>query len=335
VVAAERLGSAGRRVSPRRVHDRGRNAVSIGSSRGAGNADGVGRMSDNRRRLVLYGAAAVVIGGLAVLGSREAAEADAMTLIGSANVQLRLAYGMPSKDRHGKPLSSRVDLITSAVSNLERVERLGLAIACASELRGFAASLQEDFSGAAEWYAKAQTCADVEAEQKDVLAFNEARMLAKAGKADAALACFSRYASALDQRFGHQRTIEEATILAGIGRRQEAEARLAKVAQAADADAGDRLRAGEAYVAIGAVAEAAAVLTQAAVDAPFANYLLAKLKLQQGEVDSGLDLLAAAAKALPTEVKRALRKDAHVWSVAAADARYQAIAGTPAAVPAR
>jgi len=54
-----------------------------------------------------------------------------------------------------------------------------------------------------------------------------------------------------------------------------------------------------------------------------------------GVTDKRDELLAAAAKALPTEVKRALREDAHVWSVAAADARYQAIAGTPPAAPAR
>jgi hypothetical protein len=45
--------------------------------------------------------------------------------------------------------------------------------------------------------------------------------------------------------------------------------------------------------------------------------------------------MAAAAKTLPTEVKRALREDAHVWSAVASDARYQAITGTPSAAPAR
>ncbi|MFO0451097.1 MAG: hypothetical protein ACK52I_20980 [Pseudomonadota bacterium] len=292
-------------------------------------------MSPNRRRVVLYGVAAVAIGGLAALACREPAEADALTLLGGADVQLRLAYGMPAKDRDGRPFSSRVDLINAAVGNLERCERLGVAQACTAEMRGFAASLQEDYDGAANWYAKAQECADVGTEQKDVLAFNQARMLAKAGKADAALACFSRHAVALDQRFGHQRTIEEAGILAAVGRRPEAEKRLAMVAQAPDADVGERLRAGEAYAALGAVAEASAMLTQVAAEAPFANYLLAKLKLRQGEVDSGLDLLAAAVKALPTEVKRALREDAHVWSAVASDARYQAITGTPSAAPAR
>jgi tetratricopeptide (TPR) repeat protein len=292
-------------------------------------------MSDTRRRLILYGCATAVLGGLAAIGFAAPGEADAMTLLGSADVQLRLAYAMPAQEKDGKPFGSRADLIAAAVDNLVRVERMGAVPACTAEMRGFAASLQGDFSGAADWYARAQVSADVEAEQKDVLAFNQARMLAKAGRADAALACFSRHATALDQRYGHQRTLEEAGILAGAGRRSEAEERLAKVLVAADADVAARMQAGQVYAQLGAVAEAITVLSQVAGEAPFANYLLAKLKLQQGEVDSGLDLLAAAAKALPTEVKRALRKDAHVWSVAAADARYQAIAGTPAAVPAR
>ncbi|MBM3963146.1 MAG: hypothetical protein FJ306_14790 [Planctomycetes bacterium] len=241
---------------------------------------------------------------------------------------------MPAQDKDGKPFGARADLITAAVDNLVRLERMGAAPACTAEMRGFAASLQGDFSGAADWYARAQASSDVEAEQKDLLAFNQARMLAKAGKADAALACFSRHAASLDQRYGHQRTLEEAGILAGAGRRSEAEERLAKVV-AADTDAAARLQAGQVYAQLGAVAEATTVLSQVAGEAPFANYLLAKLKLQRGEVDSSLDILAAAAKALPTEVKRALREDAHVWSVAAADARYQAIAGTPPAAPAR
>jgi len=57
--------------------------------------------------------------------------------------------------------------------------------------------------------------------------------------------------------------------------------------------------------------------------------------LQQGAVDSCIDHLARAAQALPTEVKRTLREDANAWSAVAGDARFQAIAGTNPAAPAR
>jgi hypothetical protein len=137
-----------------------------------------GRMSDTRRRLILYGCATAVLGGLAAIGFAAPGEADAMTLLGSADVQLRLAYAMPAQEKDGKPFGSRADLIAAAVDNLVRAERMGAAPACTAEMRGFAASLQGDFSGAADWYARAQASADVEPEQKDVLAFNQARMRA-------------------------------------------------------------------------------------------------------------------------------------------------------------
>lgn len=313
----------------------GRARREVGSSGGGATADDIGRMNALHRRLALYGAAAAALGGLGIFALVAPAEADAMTLLGGADVQLRLAYSMPAVDKEGKPVSTRKDLIDAAIGNLERVASLGAMPASTAEMRGFAASLQDDFVGAADWYDKARSCPDVEAEQKDVLAFNQARMLAKAGRPEAALACFARHAEALDRRFGHQRAIEEAAILADAGRRDEAGTRLAKVVKAADADVGARLQAGEVYARMGDVNEATNVLVQVAPEAPFANYVLAKLKLQRGEVDSGLDLLAKASNALPTEVKRALREDAHVWSVAAADVRYQAIAGTQPAAPAR
>ena len=298
-------------------------------------ADDTGRMSPSNRRLVLYGAAAVILGGIGAFVGLAPREADAVTLLSGADMQLRLAYGMPAVDKDGKPFATRRQLVEAAVSSLERVERLGEMPAATSEMRGFAASLLDDFAGAAAWYGKARECADVQDEQRDILAFNEARMLAKAGRPDAALACFARNSVALDRRYGPRRVIEEAAILATVGRRDEAAARLAMAVKTTETDLGALLQVGEIYAQIGDVAESTAVLTKVAADVPFANYLLAKLKLQRGEVDSGLDLLAKASKAVPTEVRRALREDALVWSAAAADARYQEIAGTSPAAPAR
>jgi tetratricopeptide (TPR) repeat protein len=292
-------------------------------------------MNATQRRVALYGGALVVLAGIGITYATVSRSADVMTLLSSSNVQLRLAHGMPAVDKDGVALTARGDLIDAALKNLADAERVQPGLASTAEFTGFAHSLRGDHATAADWYARAMACADAGAEQKDVLAFNRARMLAKAGQGEAALQCFAAHAGSLDARFGHQRALEEATILRQLGRADEARTRLAAVCRDEAASVTDRLQAGVAFGDLGDRSAAVDVLTQLVADAPFANYHLARLKLQQGEVDSSFDHLARAAQALPTEVKRSLREDADAWSAVAGDARYQAIAGTNAAAPAR
>jgi tetratricopeptide (TPR) repeat protein len=292
-------------------------------------------MNATQRRVALYGGAFVVLAGLGYAHATTSRDADVMTLLSSANVQLRLAHGMPAADKDGVALSSRAELIAAAQQNLRDVERIQPGMANCAEFLGFAASLQGDFAGAADWYGAALSRADATAEQQDVLVFNRARMLAKAGQGEAALQCFTQNAARLDARFGNQRALEQADILRQLGRADEARATLRAVVQASAATTSDLLQAGVACLTLGDAEQASELLTQVAADAPIANYHLARLKLQQGAVDSCFDHLARAAQALPTEVKRTLREDANAWSAVAGDARFQAITGTKPAAPAR
>lgn len=292
-------------------------------------------MNATLRRVALYGGALVVLAGLGFVVATTSRDADVLTLLSSSDVQLRMAHGMPAADKDGAPLPARAQLVAAAQQNLRDVERIQPGLASCAEFLGFAASLQGDFAGAADWYGAAIGRADAGAEQKDVLAFNRARMLAKAGQGEAALQCFAQHAASLDARYGNQRALEQAEILRQLGRTDEARATLRAVVTGGAATVSDTLQAGAACIALGDAEQAADLLTQVASDAPFANYHLARLKLQLGAVDSSFDHLARAAQALPTEVKRALREDANAWSAVAGDARFQEIAGTKPAAPAR
>jgi tetratricopeptide (TPR) repeat protein len=292
-------------------------------------------MNETTRRITLYGTAALVLAGIGTAWALTSRDADVMTLLSSADVQLRLAYGIPPTDQQGKPLTDRLRIIADAEANLAIVERLQPGMATTAEFRGFAHSMRCRFAEAAACYEQARQCADVQPEQADILAFNQARMLAQGNQLEAALAVFAKHAKALDSRFGSQRLLEEAAILRRLHRTDDALQRLAVVAADAAAPPMASLQAGVEYLNLGRTDAAESLLTRASKDVPFADYHLALLKLQRGEVDSSLDLLGRAAKAQPAEVRRRLSQEAAAWSAVAMDARFQEIAKSGPAAPAR
>lgn len=292
-------------------------------------------MNQTLGRFFLYGGASALLAGLAWTFAAQTNDADVMTLLSGADVQLRLAHGMPAVDKQGRPLDAREAMIATAETHLVTVERLQPGMAVTAEFRGFAHMLRGQFSEAAASYARARHCGDCQGEQRDVLAFNEARMLAKSGELEAALAVFAQNAVELDARFGHQRVLEEATILRQLGRAEDAITRLDSVRQDTAASPMASLQAGVEYLALGQLEAAEAVLSSIAVDVPIADYHIAQLKLQRGDVDSCLDLLERAAKAQPAEVRRRLLNEVAAWSAVAADARFQQICGSGPAAPGR
>lgn len=292
-------------------------------------------MNELQKRSLLYGGALVVLAGLGVALATGRADADVMTLLSSADVQLRLAYGIPAEDAAGTNLDSRARMIAEAETMLTSVERQQPGMAVTAEFQGFAQMLRGRYQDAAHAYRRARTCQDCTAEQGDILAFNEARMLAKAGSREQSLALFEQQAAAFDARFGHQRAIEQAGLLREMGRRVEAEQLLDGVAR----DAGDAplawLQAGQEYEQLGHASKAEALFVRAAEAVPIADYYLARLKLQQGSTDSCLQLLERVAKVQPAEVRRRLREDADAWQVVAKEPRFQELCSAPSATPGR
>lgn len=292
-------------------------------------------MNPTLKRALLYGSALLVLCGFGFAMATADDSADAATLLSSADVQLRLANGMPARDKQGRPLTARDDMIATAEHHLAAVERIQPGMAVTAEFLGFACMLRGRYVDAAAMYEKAQHCTDVQAEQRDVLAFNQARMLGKGGQRQQALDVFARNAVALDRRFGHQRSLEEAALLRELGKRVDAEQRLDAVVRDAAAAPMAWLQAGVEYLELGHFTKAEAALQRAEATVPIADYHLARLKLRLGDADTCLALLERAATAQPAEVRRRLQDEANAWSAVAGDARFQQLLMPRAATPGR
>lgn len=292
-------------------------------------------MHELHQRALLYGSAVLLLSGLGYVWATHTAAADAMTLLSSADVQLRLAHGIPATDKQGRVLSARLEMIASAEANLAEVERTEPGKAVTAEFLGFAHMLRGRYAEAAAAYGRAQQCADCDAEQYLVLAFNQARMLAQAGQGERALAVFAQHGKALDRRFGYQRAIEEAAVLRKLGRPAEAMQRLQPIAADDAAMPMASLQAGQEFLELGQFAAAETTLLRAAREVTIANYYLARLKLQQGDADTCLGFLERAAATQPAEVRRLLRDEGNAWSSLAADARFQELGLPKTATPVR
>jgi tetratricopeptide (TPR) repeat protein len=292
-------------------------------------------MSELLSRLGLYGTGAAVVVGLAIaMGSIEA-DADINTLLSSADVQLRMAYAIPEVDKAGIPLDSRQTMILAAEEHLKTVERLQPGMACTAEFRGFARMLQGDYQGAAAFYASARQARDCSADQFDVVTFNQARMLAKAGRGEEALQVFANHAAALDARFGQQRLIEEAQILVQLGRPDHARQQLAALLARNDLEPMAGLQAAQILEQVGSLADAERAYAQQQQDIPAAGFGLARLKLRAGEVDTALALLERAVAAAPAEVARLVQQDVATWVPVQTDPRFQRIVEGRSATPGR
>ncbi|MEC8252965.1 MAG: hypothetical protein VX044_07105 [Planctomycetota bacterium] len=292
-------------------------------------------MRDFARRRFLYCGAAAVLGGVACAYAVTETEADVMVLLGSANVQLQAAFMTPAADRRGVALSSREELIATAVEHLESVERRRPGMAVTAEFRGFAHMLRDEFRAAAACYERARRCEDCETEQRDVLAFNEARMLTAAGEGERALRVLDRHKQALDARYGHTRRLQEADVLIDLGRHEEALDRLTIVSADAAAPPMARWEAGRRLLELGRPAAAAPLLASACEEHPIAAYDLARLKLAAGDVDTCMELLERAHAARPAEVRQRLLEEADAWSAVSQGARFRQLVATALASPGR
>ena len=281
-------------------------------------------MNQLQKRAALYGSALTVLGGLGIGGATVNRDADAMTLLSSADVQLRMAHAIPAEaDDSGPNPGARRKMIADAEECLAAAERQEPGKAVTAEFFGFAAMLRGRYEEAAAHYERARNCADCGDEQRDVLTFNQARMLAKAGRREQALAVFGKAGKELDARFGSQRILEEATILRELGRRLESEQRLDQVTRAESVPPMASLQAGIEYMALGHDDKAQAALERAAKAVPIADYHLASLKLRRGEVDTALQLLERVSKTQPAEVRRRIRQEPDAWRAVAELPRFQ------------
>jgi tetratricopeptide (TPR) repeat protein len=144
------------------------------------------------RRSLLYGCSALVLAALGYGGFIHEAYPDLGTLLGSAELQLQLAGGMPAHDKQGRPLAARQALIDGAKKNLEIAERIQPDLAAAWELRAYLLLLEGHHEQAAMTYAAASNKQDCSPELKRILELNEARTWLSAGNHERAKAVLNR-----------------------------------------------------------------------------------------------------------------------------------------------
>jgi tetratricopeptide (TPR) repeat protein len=286
------------------------------------------------RRVQLYTGGAAVLSALAYLGFVRTTDPEFMTALGAADVQLRLAYGMPAVDKAGRPLSARAELLEGAERQLAAAARQQPDSPMLVEMQGFLRRLRGDLRGAAAEYRRARSLPGCAPEQRDTLVFNETRMLAEAGDRQAALAVFAAEAGGLQERYREPAALEQASLLHQLGRDQEAGLQLDRITAASQAPL-TWLEAGRQYCALGRSEAAEQALAKAQPTVPVADYWRARLKLASGDVDSCLGLLDRALKARPAEVRQLLHEDAAAWQALAADARFAQITAEVAAAPGR
>lgn len=291
-------------------------------------------MRKSTSRGLLYGGAAVVLAGLVYGGFVRKVDQDWMTALSSAQFQMRIAYGMPAQDKAGHPLAAREQLLTSAAEQLAAAARQVPDSPVLVEMQGFLASLRGDARTAAALYRQARMLPGCDADQRDTLVFNEARMLAQSGDRSAALAVLTGCGAGTQPKFADQLILEQASLLYQLGKSEGAVARL-DLLMSNSKDPMAWMSAGSQYADMGRNDAADAAFAKAATQVPVADYHRAKLKLTAGEVDTCLGLLENAVKANPTDTRRLLQQDAATWQVLADNARYQQASAPASAAPGR
>jgi tetratricopeptide (TPR) repeat protein len=298
-------------------------------------ANNENKKSGNSKRVMLYGGALLVIGGIATAWANASTEADILTLLSGAQAQLQLAYVIPKNDLEGEELTERANLIALANDQLERVDRIQPGMACTAEFRGFAHMLVDEFVEAASCYSIARKCADCDVESGAILAFNQARMLARAEKPAAALAVFDSSKGLIDQFYRHSRVLEQAEILAAVGRADDAVKLLDVLSMEDDVEPMVWIKAAQQYEDMGRFKAAEQALLRARMDLPIADYYLARLKLREGDSDIGIELLERASKAHPTEVRQLLLEEADAWAAVSENVRFQELSKPQPVAPGR
>ncbi|MEY2716052.1 MAG: hypothetical protein RIT24_2395 [Planctomycetota bacterium] len=295
-----------------------------------------------RLRAALYGAAVSAAGALLWLGFVHEPAPEFAQLLSQVNANLRLANSIPAVDKDGAPVAAHEQLLVAAERDiaLARAQRTDSAVL--AEFEGFACSLRGKDEQAAAHYRRARSLPDCEKSQRDVLTFNEARMLRRAGKPEAALAVLDDAQTSFEGAYAAQCRVERAELLGQLSRVEtpDSASRRARSVALLDEVLGGEVpvawaQAGQVYQSLGLENEAEAAWAKASATVPIADGFRARLKLKAGDVDTALQLFERAAKAAPAEMRRLVREDPAAWQAIAKDARFVQLVESKAAAPVR
>lgn len=293
-------------------------------------------MNDTTRRLLGYGGAGVLVAALVWGGFVRKPDASPGTLLESARLHLQLAGGMPAKDRQGRPLAARVQLLDQGEDFLARFERSEPGAADGHLLRGYLNHLRGDHAAAAASYARARAAADVPPEAVPGIVLDEARALRLGGNPAACLDVLAGQWAQLEARNAQESRFEKALALEALGRRPEALASARDAAQCAE-DPMRAIHCGQLLERLGDGDAAGAAYRRALPAKGVAHYFLARLKAKAGNFDSALQELELAVQADGSQTRRLLAEEAELWRpVADTDSfRTWVPSAAPAADPGR
>lgn len=288
-------------------------------------------MNETGKRIVGYGAAAVLVGGLVYGGFIRRADPDLLTMISSVDVQLRLASVMPERDRDGKPIEARERMLRESRAHLDTIDRVKPDYLPAVEFRAYLEFLEGKPLAAAALYERARGLEGCTPEVRDTLILNEAKAYHAAGRTRRAIALLEANEERWRDESVGEALLEKARMLSSL----ERSANAANAHEAAAAAAIEAAEKGSARVAFsaGMLLErwgrwdaAAAAYRRAAEEDGRANYFLARLKIKRGEPDKGLALLARAARTAGRKVTADLvDRDGDLWKAVGFEGRIDAI----------
>ncbi|MHC4515297.1 MAG: hypothetical protein ACYTGW_18970 [Planctomycetota bacterium] len=281
-------------------------------------------MNSIEKRTLGYGTGLLVVGALLYLGFVHVRQvkADIDTLLGSAEMHVRLASSMPANGKDGKPLEARTDLIQQAREFLDDADAQRADYPPARELRAHLLYLEGRYADAAAIYAWLRQCESSTPEQRDLFVLNESRMRRAAGDASGAERALNAHKQEFLTRNEANSQIERAHVLVGLDRKAEAVEAIKQLAAETEVpmvllSAGFFLeRQGQADVADN-------VYRKAALAEPIAHYYRARLKVKRGQYDSGMDLLERAMCAAGSRVRGLLRQDHKIWSPCTRTKRFR------------
>ena len=283
-------------------------------------------MDDTKKRILGYGSGLLAAGVLSYLGFIQSHSAEVETLVGSAEVQIRLAASIPAIDKHGKPTAARVDLVRRVRQCLDDAEAQRPDYPPARELRAQLLYLEGRYADAAAVYGWLRRCESSTPRQRDVFVLNQSRMLRAAGDAKAAELALNAHGQGFLTENAAKSQIERAHVLMDLGRKSEAVEAMARLAAEAEAPM-VLLAAGRFLEAQGQVKAADTAYQKAARTEPLADYYRARLKVRNAEYDIGLDLLERVMRVAGPRVRVLLRQDHKTWTPCRRSKRFSDLLG--------
>jgi len=282
-------------------------------------------VDDTKKRILGYGSSMLIAGALGYVAFVRQVRADVDTLVGAAEVQVRLAASMPA--------DGRADLVRQTHEFLDNVEAQQADNLPARELRAQLFYLEERYGDAAAMYGWLQDSESATPQQRDLFALNRSRMLRAAGDASAAERVLNEHGPRFLEESAADSQIEKARVLAQLGRESEALEIIGRLAASAQAPM-VLLTAGTFLEHHGMLAMADTAYQKAAGKDPLADYYRARLKLRESAYDTDLDLLERVMRAAGPRVRVLLQQDREAWAPCARSKRYKDLLG-PVSKPAR